>query len=199
MKDVKAPDLNAPRFRKKVLNTLGKKFIREIKEEVPELKNVSEEEIRKVVREFNKLIVKTVIEVRDGVELPEQLGHIFIGSCKRMKSNVDFRTSAAYLKKIQHRNWESDERTAKIFYTNSGVFFTKGKVTRYGFKNQELWGFKGSRKFTRTVSKFYPDYWKRYIEIDPTKKLKFSYLKEINKRKGKDYEEMLLETYNPFE
>lgn len=199
MKEAKAPDLNAPRFRKKVSGTLSKQFIKDFKESHPELKKLPNETIISIIRGFNKLVRDKVINYRDGVELPEQLGHIFIGSCRPMKSNVDFRSSAAYLKKIQHRNWESDERIAKIFYTTSGVFFSGDRVKRYRFKHQELWGFTGSREFTRSVSKAFPDKWKMYVEVDPTKKMKFTYKNAVLRNKTIDYEQEILETYNPFE
>jgi len=199
MKTAKAPDLNAPRFRRKVLNTLDRKSIREIKKEVPEIKNVSDDDIRRIVQGFNKHICKTVIDYRDGVELPEQIGHLFIGSCRPMKSNVDFKSSTTYLKKIQHRNWESDAYVAKIFYTVSRMFYADHKWNKYNFRNHELWGFNGSREFTRTVGAVYPTYWKRYVEVDPTKKIIHVYKTNTAAIRETRNNEKILQVYNPFE
>lgn len=199
MKIAKAPDLNAPRFRRRLLNTLNSKFIREIKNEVPEIKNVSDKDIRRIVQGFNKHIRKTVINYRDGVELPEQIGHLFIGSCRPMKSNVDFKSSSAYLKKIQHRNWESDAYVAKIFYTVSRMFYDNHKWNRYNFKNHELWGFNGCREFTRTVGAVYPTNWKRYVEVDPTKKIIHVYKTNTIINRENERTEDILKIYNPFE
>jgi hypothetical protein len=131
-----------------------------------------------------------VIKERDGVQLPEQLGYIFIGSCPRKKSNVDFKKSEHYGTVLQNQNWESDDYLAKIFYTNF--------ETKYRFKNHDLWGFKGLRDFTRAVGQAYPAEWKKYLQVD--NKMKISRLFRQQKFKQFKTEETaeLLKTYDEF-
>lgn len=157
-KEYKKPDLNAPRFRPKKLNLTNADFYKKFIEDHPNHSHITITQFKDIIKEFNGKIWKTVVEQRDGVQLPEQLGYIFIGSCPRKKSNVDFKKSEHYGVTLQNQNWESDQYIAKIFYTNY--------ETKYRFKNHELWGFKGLRDFTRTVGQVYPKEWKKYIQVD---------------------------------
>lgn len=192
LREYKKPDLNAPRFRKKYYNILNEEFCKELKKQHPELKEYTNKQIREIVMLFNGLIWKTVIEVRDGVELPEQLGIIFIGTCKRkIKDNPDFAKSEHYGKRVQHQNWESDQYLQKIFYTNFG--------SKYPFKFHQLWGFEPVRDFKRTAAHNYPHEWKKYMIVDNMTKVsrifrKHSYkhyirAKEMRDLENSDYDE----------
>jgi hypothetical protein len=189
-KPYKKPDLNAPRYRPKKLNLCNKDFISSFKTAFPKYKDVPDDVLKNIITAFNGKIWKTVVELRDGVELPEQLGYIFIGSCPRKKSNVDFKKSEHYGTVLQNQNWESDQFVAKIFYTNY--------ETKYRFKNHDLWGFKGLRDFTRMVGQTYPTEWKKYLQVD--NKVKISRLFRIEKFKQFKTEETaeLLKNYDEF-
>lgn len=156
MKKFNKPDLNAPRYRPTKLNLTNKEFYDQFITQHPKHSKLSVDEFKNVIKTFNGLIWDKVIEQRDGVELPEQLGYIFIGSCpRRKKESVDYKKSAYYGQCIENQNWESDNYMAKIFYTNF--------ETKYKFKNNDLWGFTGVRDFKRSVSHTYPKEWKKYI------------------------------------
>lgn len=157
-KPFKKPDLNAPRYRPKKLNLTNIDFYNKFIEENPKFSQLTIDQFKDVIKSFNGKIWETVISDRNGVQLPEQLGYLFIGSCPRKKSNVDFKKSEHYGVILQNQNWESDQFIAKIFYTNY--------ETKYRFRNHELWGFKGVRDFTRNVGKVYPKEWKKYIQMD---------------------------------
>lgn len=193
MKEAKKPDLNAPRFRRNLEGTLNNNFLKELYENVPSAKHLSKKEIKKIIVTFNKNIWLKVIDERDGVELPESIGHIFLGTCppKKRTKNVDFKMSADYQKVIQHRNWESDKHLAKIFYTTFG--------TKYRFKFHDLWAFNGTRNFTRKVGETYPTNWKRYIEIPPILKISNLYKNNVESFKKQEETKALLESYNEFE
>lgn len=177
-KQYKKPDLNAPRYRPKKLNLTNIEFYNKFIEENPKYSHLTIDQFKDIIKSFNGKIWETVIKERDGVQLPEQLGYIFIGSCPRKKSNVDFKKSEHYGTVLQNQNWESDQFIAKIFYTNY--------ETKYRFKNHELWGFKGLRDFTRSVGQTYPNEWKKYIQMDNMikasrlfRKHKFDQIKKI--------------------
>ena len=173
-KQYKKPDLNAPRFRPKKLNLTNLEFYDRFISENPKYAGVSLDQFKDIIKVFNGMIWNTVINERDGVQLPEQLGYIFIGTCPKKKGeNTDYNKSQHYGVKIQNQNWESDQYTAKIFYTNF--------ETKYRFKNHDLWGFKGVRDFTRAVAKSYPKEWKKYVQVDNL--LKISRLFRIEKEK----------------
>ena len=190
-KQYKKPDLNAPRYRPKKLNLTNIDFYNKFIEDNPKYSHLSVDQFKNVIKTFNGLIWKTVIEERDGVQLPEQLGYIFIGSCPRKTTeNTDYKKSEHYGVKIQNQNWESDQFVAKIFYTNF--------ETKYRFKNHDLWGFTGLRDFKRNVAKTYPTDWKKYVQVDNL--LKISRLFRIEKFKQFKTDETaeLLKNYDEF-
>jgi len=192
-KQYKKPDLKAPRFRPKKLNLTNVGFYEQFLKDNPKHSELSVTQFKEIIKVFNGKIWQTVIDYRDGVELPEQLGYLFIGSCPRKRSNVDFKKSEHYGVVLQNQNWESDQYVAKIFYTNF--------ETKYRFRNHDLWGFKGLRDFTRMVGQTYPKEWKKYLVVDNF--IKISKIFRMNKQRDlknietqdllKDYDEFNLE------
>jgi hypothetical protein len=192
MKDAKPLDLNAPRFRRIALGTLNAAFVRLCKKNIPAAKHLSAAQIKEIISTFNGVLWQMAIEKRDGVEIPEQIGHMFIGTCPpKKKKNVDYKTTLAYMKVIQHRNWESDQHLAKIFFTTFG--------TKYRFKNHDLWGFIPTRNFKRAVSKTYPEKWKQYIQVDPHMKMAGLYRMMNDRMDREQVSKDQISTYNEFE
>tara|TARA_Y100001938_G_scaffold149545_1_gene236724 strand:- start:12 stop:533 length:522 start_codon:yes stop_codon:yes gene_type:complete len=154
----KTPDLNKPRYREKVLSLLNNKMLDKFKEKNPMYSSVNNTKLKKVINCFNGKIWDRVINNRNGVELPDSLGYLFIGSCPPTKKvNMDYALSKKYGKVIQNKNWETDGNVGKIFYTNYSP--------KYKFKTRELWQFNAVRQFKRTVAKIYPDQWRKYITV----------------------------------
>lgn len=190
-KQFKKPDLNAPRYRPRKFNLTNVNFYKRFIEDNPKYAYITIEQFKDIIKTYNGKIWETVINTRDGIELPEQLGYLFIGSCPRKKSdNIDYKKSQYYGVKIQTQNWESDQYLAKIFYTNY--------ETKYRFKNHELWGFKGVRDFTRTVGKTYPQEWKKYLMVENMMKISRLFRKEKYKELQKIETTNLLENYDEF-
>ena len=100
----KKPNLNAPRYREKVLGLLNAELINEFKEKNPIYSKIDNNKFKKIINLFNERIWKEVIENRDGVELPDSLGYIFIGTCPAAKSvNTDYALSKKYCKMAKSR------------------------------------------------------------------------------------------------
>lgn len=191
MKDAVKRNLNGPRHRVKRFNTTNKEWLAEIAGSSDCLVK-DPEKVLKIIIETNKAIADVVIETRDGIEFPNQLGYMFLGTCQpKIRKNVDFKTTDSYLKVIQHRNWESDNYLAKIFYTNFG--------TKFKFKFHQLWGFKACREFTRKVGTEYPKNWKMYIQVDHSLHVSRLYRTYINETKRLISDTELLKQYNPLE
>lgn len=191
MKKYKKPNLNGPRFRPKKLNLTNVDVYKNFIKQNPKYSSLTVNTFKNIIQLFNSKIWENAINLRDGVQLPEQLGYIFIGTCPKKKwDNTNYKKSEYYGVKVQNQNWESDQYTAKIFYTNF--------ETKYRFKNHDLWGFTGVRDFKRTVAKRYPLEWKKYVMVD--NKLKISRLFRIEKFKQLKQEELglLLENYDEF-
>jgi hypothetical protein len=192
MRGYKAPDLHASRLRIKPKRILTKDFIAEFKEKHSEFSTLDDKTIKKIVMKFNENIWKEVIEYRDGVELPESLGYLFIGTCTfNRDTNVNYGLSVKYGKEIKNRNLESDSKLAKIFYTNY--------QTKYKFANRELWGFQSVRQFKRSVAKEYPVSWQKYIVVDSYKKVSEMFSKAMRKAGGKKQDQEVLKLYDEFE
>ena len=167
----KAPNLNAPRYRKKVFSLLNMEFIKEFKDKYPAYSNIDNKKLKNIIKLYNKKLWEEVIDNRNGVELPDSLGYLFIGTCPAAKSvNTNYALSRQYGKVLQNRNFETDGKIAKIFYTNYS--------TKYRFKNRELWQFKAVRQFKRTVAKTYPEKWTKYIVMKNKNRVADMYKKD---------------------
>lgn len=177
MDQIKQPDLNAPRFRPTRTSLLDSSFFRRFRKKHPEYAKKSDAELRQIINEYSTLTWQEAINNRDGVEFPENIGFVFIGTCfpPSKRHNTDYPTSLKHNRRLKHRNFESDNYIAKIFYTNY--------ATKYRFKNRELWQFKGERDFTRSVSEHYPENWKKYIQVENFQKINKLY----SNSKGRDY------------
>lgn len=187
----KKPDLNAPRYRPKKLNLTNVNVYNKFIEENPRFSSLTATQFKEVISTFNGKIWQHVIDHRDGVELPEQLGYLFIGTCPRKHGdNPNYKVSNEYGKKVQNQNWESDQYVAKIFYTNF--------ETKYRFKHHDMWGFTGLRDFKRTVAKTYPQEWKKYVQVDNLVKVSLLFRKQKFKDFKKQETARLLDEYDEF-
>lgn len=193
IKDFNKPDLNAPRCREKVKSHISQSFLNEFIEKYPQYKDLSYADVRKILSTFHGKLWNHAVHNRDGVELPEGLGFIFIGTCQAAKSYVvDYGTSLEYDQKIRHRNFESDNHLAKIFYTNF--------ASKYKFKYREMWKFVGTRDFKRSVAKVYPEKWKMYVQAEANKNIS-RYVKQYLRSQAisKKVENLEIDdTYNEF-
>lgn len=192
MRSYNKPDLKAPRYRKKTHSILNKSFYDRMREKGDAYKSLTDKQIKEIINNYNEKIWKTVIEKRDGVELLDQLGYVFVGTCNRHKSkNIDTKKSIELGVEVQHQNWESDQYLAKIFYTNF--------ETKYRFMFHELWGFTATRNFKRTLSSVYPKEWKKYVVVDNMVKISKLFRKHILNHKDEENAKVALETYDEFD
>ena len=67
----KKPDLNAPRYREKVLSILNTETLTEFKDKYPIYKNISNDKLKKVIKLFNENIWKEVIISRLKTQWPK--------------------------------------------------------------------------------------------------------------------------------
>lgn len=189
MKQARKPDLKAPRFRQQVFGTLNKQSLQHMREELPHLGHLTDKQVKDFLFDTNRLIYEHVIANRDGVELPEQLGSIFIGTCQpRIRKSMNYQASLVHGQVLGYRNWESDSFLAKIFYTNYS--------SKYRFKHHDLWSFEPIRQFKRTVAKTYPENWKMYIQVDHTLKISSLFRKAKAREYFKADQQRQLQEYN---
>jgi len=172
MRTYKKPDLNAPRFAKKLLRIISPEFIERFRKKYPQYSKIKDTELAaKMKTIMNSLGDKMWMHTannRDGVELPEALGYVFLGSYKGKIG--DRPTSAELGVLVSHKNWHSDNLCMKIFYSNFS--------NRYRFLNREAWMFLPARKFSRNASAIY--------KKDPFKYLRHSDIRNLSKLFRKD-------------
>lgn len=192
MQNFRKPDLNAPRYRVKRKNLLDQEFLNAFAEKYPQYKKQRIKEFQKMIHAFNTRLWETIIDHRDGIELPENLGHVFIGSCMSIKrENVDYGKSIKYGAKIIHKNYSTDGYVSKIFYTNYSA--------KYKIKHRNIWGFKACRVFKRTVTKAFQEDYGKYVVIDPTMKTSKLFTPQNVVDFRKKLREDALKDYNEFE
>ena len=192
MEAFNTPDLQAPRFRADTYEVLNKEFFDRFRKRYPKYENLKDKELRSIIKSFNIRVYETVIDKRNGVELPESLGYLFIGTCQASKKrNIDFAKSKKYGVIVSNKNWDSDGKLAKIFFTNGRL--------KHKIKNREFWSFKGCRQFKRAVAKTYPENWNNYIVVDPQEKYKKDYSKKVANEIRLKKQEHALKDYNEFD
>jgi|694.fasta_scaffold11368_6 hypothetical protein len=188
MAEFNKPDVKGPRFRKKVKYLLNDDAHKAFIKKNPKYKDLSNKEFSNIVKKFSTYMWEQVIENRDGIELPEGLGYIFIGRHKISRDIVDVTKSIKYGKRILAKNWETDGNISKIIYTNYSP--------KYKLENREIWGFKGTREFKRSVSRAFKENWEKYVVVDNYRTISNLYTKSILKERR---ENQSLEDYNEFE
>jgi len=56
MKEFKKPDLTAPRYRPKAHNLITNDFFKIFKARYPKYENISDKELKKIIKTFNKTV-----------------------------------------------------------------------------------------------------------------------------------------------
>jgi hypothetical protein len=159
LKKFRKPDVKAPRCRPGASRLVNKTFLDELASCHPETKDLGIADVNKILQTMHGKMWDHAANYRDGIELFEQLGFVFVGTCNSPKKyNVDYGNSIKNGSTLRHRNFESDNYLAKIFYTNF--------ASKYKFKNRDMWMFEPTRAFQRTVSKIYPEKWKIFVQVE---------------------------------
>lgn len=186
------PNVTDPRFRPEVYQMIDQDFFKRFKEKYPKYKDVDNGTLKNVIKQFNNKFWETVIDNRDGVQLPEGLGYLFVGTCQTSKkTNIDFGKSNKYGVVVTNTNWNTDGKLAKIFYTNY--------ANKYKFVNRDCWAFVACRNFKRSLARTYPETWMNYVQVDPMKKIRKMFQGVILKDMRKRAEGKKLEDYNEFD
>ena len=133
-----------------------------------------------------------MIDNRDGVELPQGLGYIFMGSCPapKNKKNIDMKKSKDTGVKSIYKNWDSDNLLLKIFYTNC--------TSKYPFQNRQVWSLKAIKPLRVKASEVYKKNWPKYIVVDPSEKISAMFDRARKKEFVKQHLYKIPEGYDEF-
>ena len=191
MKKIKKPNVKGPRFRERRVSVLTAATLKELKKKYPEYSELTLKEFRKIIMTFNTNITKGIMDNRSGVELPEGLGTIFMGTCPPAKTkNIDYKRSSEYGVEATHRNWDSDNNLLKIFYTNYN--------TKLPFQNKQAWAFKAGKTFRSDAAAAYREDWAKYIKIDSSAKISAMFDRYRKKQYAKNMSSIIPEGYDEF-
>lgn len=191
MKPAQKPNIHSLRCRRSFKSVLDRDLLKAFKKKYPEYKSLTLVDFKNIVKKFNGNIRQGVLEHRNGVELPEGLGFIFIGTCPATKKRViDFKRSAELGVSVTHKNWESDNHLMKIFYTNY--------PTKYPFHNKHLWLFKPVKQFRHAASIEYKNNYSKYIEVSPHLRISTIFDKYRKRDYIRNTKPIIPEDYNEF-
>lgn len=111
-----------------------------------------------LIATYLELIVNTVIETRDGVEIPN-FAHMIIISRPNTSNTkfTDVKKSLEYDMKINHNNMSSENRFCKIIFSN--------KSKKYKIKHKRFWTFKASKTVRSKISKEFNKNYNRYLRV----------------------------------
>lgn len=190
---MRAPDLNAPRFRYDFRDILRNEFIIKFKEKYPQYAQYDSELLIKAIKKHNQSIWRAVIDNREGVALQSEIGNIFIGMtpAQTKRKNICYDKSVKLGIPVYHKNYETDGKVAKIFYSNYG--------SQYKLENRQLWWFTGVRQFKRTIAAECAKNWRKYVSIDSSYKVWDLFERRIHKGRVTANAKAGIESYNEFE
>jgi hypothetical protein len=154
----KKPNVKGPRLRRRNCSSVmdHNAYVR-FKKEFPEHKDITPREFGAIVKGFNKNIVSTVLEERNGVLLPELIGRLLIMAFSKPNNKpIDFKASNEVGERVNFRNWDTEGRIGKL------VFYSGSRTIKHGY----LWGFKATKDFRKQVSESFIRIWAKYIFVD---------------------------------
>ena len=146
------PNRKGPRFRRNLKKVINPEFLKRLKKEHRDL-SLSNKDIRLIMDTFHQLCKDVICETRDGLELPEQLGVIFIGAMKPKNPLMNERKAHIFKKNFPIPGW-----LCKIVYSNYS--------TKYKFKNAMFWGFEAGRTLKKQASEAFSKNYKKYVILD---------------------------------
>ena len=156
------PALKLPRCRFKSKSIIDDVFIKDVKAKIND-ETVDSKMIRSVIKSFNLKICDTIVKERDGIDLPEDLGVIFVASKKYHRKGMYSQDPTVYKKtgqNIDFTNLHTDGLIADIIYTNHHSNFT--------FASKGNWSYDACRILTRSVSSNFRENWSMYKNLSST-------------------------------
>lgn len=156
--EYKKPNRKAKRARKKAAVIVDYYMVKRFLKKHPEYK-VTAKEVNKIIRQFNRNMVLSVVDNRDGLRLPERLGKLqIVGFPRTKKKIIDFGKSNKTGVVHYYQNWETDNKICKIIYNN--------KLPGYAFRNCRFWGLETKRSFKEIASKAFKSMYEKYVYVD---------------------------------
>lgn len=178
------------RFRRKYDTLLNGDVLKMFIDKFPEHKSLTIHQFKQIVQTFNRLMADGFIENRNGIELPNRLGFLFIGSCEPASQRpINYIASKTNNQRITYGNWDTDNLLMKIFYTNH---------LKQVFKNGNLWSFRATREVRKRASAYYIKNWQKYPLIAKNQKVSNVFTDIDKKRKEANFKRVVPQDYDEF-
>lgn len=156
MRDFVKASVKAPRYRKGYKKI---SFVKLHKDYLEKHGQISIDDFKNIVCSFSKFCCEKIVELRDGIELPEYLGQVQIKSYKEKRKLYDIPTSIKLGKLVTYTNLNTDGYSAKVYYSNIDC--------EYKFQNREIWKFVPVRELKKIASAAFLKDWKMYEQCTP--------------------------------
>lgn len=180
-------DKKGPRFREATFQTVNNEFFDILRNKYSWASKYTNAQLRKIIFTYNGLLCQTVINERDGVLLPNNIGLLFIGKCNppKYRSLLEYQIGLLGDRTFTINNMSSSGYLAKIFYSQS---------YQQPPENMSVYTFKATRLFKRLVSKTFSENWERYIYVPSN--MKVGSIVEKTLSTPKSYIREILTPYN---
>ena len=161
---------------KQKYNICCREFTTQLQEKYPQLKKYSIGQLKKMIREFNRGLGDYIIENRDGIELPNFIGQLFIGSCKQVKP-------------VPEHIIENSSKPLKIRNVDSHFPFCFYMTRNYAsrFAMGKFWWFEANRELKERISENFSKNWKNYIDMASTYPVSANYLNDLKRTRAKNF------------
>jgi hypothetical protein len=116
-------------------------------------------DFKRILKLANRELQKSIMDDKDGVKLPQDLGIIYVAAYRSKNKNFNMADSSKYGKSLYFMNLHTNGWVCTIQYNTQYVKLKK--------MWKRLWKFKGERHFTRAVSKRFREDWMNYHKISP--------------------------------
>jgi hypothetical protein len=188
-------DKNAPRFVRTRTDLISNEFVEEFLKEYPQysevknFKNISD--TKRLAKRCNASLWQHTVDNRDGIDLPERLGVLFVGGKTSVYTPVDYGNTSKYQTEVLMHNYESNGIIGRIFYSRHS--------RNHGMTVKTIWTFKPCREYTQGVkTSFKEGNSRRYRRVENKKQLLYLF-EERQRARNKKEGYGMLENYNEFE
>jgi hypothetical protein len=187
-------DKKAPRFRKTRMDLISMELAEEFLKEFPQYADKEELKSKRafgnLIKNFNSAIWGHTIENRDGIDLPERLGVLFVGAKTSVYTPVDYGETNKYGTEVLMHNYESNGLIGKIFYSRHS--------RNHGMTIRTIYSFKPCREYSLAVrDAFRNGDCRKYRRVENKKQLQILFEERMrNRNRQQGYG--MLDNYNEF-
>jgi hypothetical protein len=176
-----------------------REFYKKLKEKHPNLENYKDQDILQCIEGFNNFIADTIIDYRDGVQLPANMGILMVCTLGKRTDAIDHKKSAELGVEVCLQNNHSDGYGGGIYY--STCLAKENQVKKgYMYPNCQYWMMFPSVNLKQKIKIAYEENWKKYHMVPKSRRYEDmsidSYQKQLKTRMDV---KQIKDTYDEFQ